>query len=178
MTKSLICLFSLIVLAGCSTPTSRNMPELTKMEPRISVITLGVADLQRSYEFYKNGLGFPTKMTPDGGIILFTTSSGSALMLYSYDKLAVDATFKTQQNENKREGFPGFTLGHCVRSRQEVDAVLAQAQKAGGKIVKPAATTSWGGYSGYFQDPDGYSWEVLYSDNLKFRADGSVIVEQ
>lgn len=146
------------------------------MEPRISVVTLGVADLQRSYDFYKNGLGFPTRMTPEGGIVLFATSSGTRLMLYPYAKLAADAAFKSPGGQRNAE-FPGFTFGHCVRSRKEVDAVLAQAVKAGGTLAKAPTEASWGGYSGYFRDPDGYSWEVLYSSQLKFNADGSVVVD-
>jgi catechol 2,3-dioxygenase-like lactoylglutathione lyase family enzyme len=147
------------------------------MEPRISVITLGVSDLERSYHFYKDGLGFPTKMSPDGGIVLFGTTTGTRLMLYPYSKLARDAEFKGSSNAISAATFPGFTLGHCVRSKDEVDAVLAQAEKAGAVISKKPVTASWGGYSGYFRDPDGYSWEVLYSDKLKFKRDGSVVVD-
>jgi hypothetical protein len=147
------------------------------MEPRISVITLGVSDLQKSFRFYKEGLGFPTKMTPEGGIVLFATS-GTRLFLYSREKLAEDVGLKVSQNENKQELFPGFTFGHCVRKREEVEAILSQAEKAGGRIVKGGRDTAWGGYSGYFADPDGYLWEVAYSDQWKFNADGSVAVEE
>ena len=146
------------------------------MEPRISVITLGVSDLSRSYTFYKDGLGFPTKMTPEGGIVLFATS-GARLFLYPYGKLAEDFGLKLSPSESRKETFAGFTFGHCTRKRQDVDAILSQAKKAGGKIVKPAKTTSWGGYSGYFADPDGYLWEVAYAEQWKFNPDGSVVVE-
>ena len=162
--------------AGCSelqTKSEKGEP----MEPRISSVTLGVADMQRSFHFYKDGLGFPTKMTPDGGIVLFATK-GTALMLYPYEKLAKDTGLKASTQENNREFFPGFTFGHCVRNKAEVDAVLSQAEKAGGRIAVPAQDKSWGGYSGYFADPDGYLWEVLYSDQLKFHCDGSLIIEE
>lgn len=159
---------------GCSELKTAKEKEAA-MEPRISSVTLGVADLQRSFHFYKDGLGFPTKTTPDGGIVLFATK-GTALMLYPYEKLAPDTGLKVSSKENNAENFPGFTFGHCVREKEEVDAILTQAEKAGGRIVKPAQKTSWGGYSGYFADPDGFLWEVLYSDQLKFNPDGSVKV--
>ena len=113
-----------LILTGCMThpKTGDSM-----MEPRISVITIGVSDLQRSYHFYKDGLGFPTKMSPDGGIVLFATSTGSGLMLYPYAKLAQDAAFKGSGNAIPAGTFPGFTFGHCVRHKAEVDAVLAQS---------------------------------------------------
>lgn len=173
-------LFSALVLVlgciGCSEFKTNNGRK-SLMEPRISVITLGVSDLQRSFLFYKEGLGFPTKMTPEGGIVLFATS-GTRLMLYPYEKLAEDTGLKVSQNENDKEKFPGFTFGRCVRKKEDVDAILSQAEKAGGKIVKAAKDTSWGGYSGYFADPDGYLWEVAYSEQWKFNSDGSVAVEE
>lgn len=146
------------------------------MEPRISVITLGVADLHRSFRFYKDGLGFPTKMTPDGGIVLFATT-GTRMFLYSYAELAKDAGMSPALPQDASRRFTGITFGHCVRRRELVDAVLKQAEDAGGRIVKPAKEASWGGYSGYFADPDGYLWEVAYSVHWKFNADGSVVVE-
>lgn len=167
--------FILLLFTGCST-ASRRPPELVQMEPRISVITLGVSDLLHSYGFYKFGLGFPTKMTPNGGIILFDVSTGTHLMLYPRENLAADSGFPNPKDAAAGGKFPGFTLGHCVRSKEEVDAVLAQAQQAGATLCKPPVQTAWGGYAGYFQDPDGYCWEVLYSDKLKFRPDGSVII--
>ena len=147
------------------------------MEPRISVVTLGVADLQRSFHFYRDGLGFPTKMTPDGSIVLFATS-GTRLFIYPYEKLAEDAGWKVSPNERPRDKFAGITFGHCVRKKEDVDVILKLAEKSGGKIVKNAGEKSWGGYSGYFADPDGYLWEVAYSDQWKFNADGSVKVQE
>jgi uncharacterized protein len=175
MLKPIVVLCVALGLAGCA--LSRPKTQDSKMKPRINVITLGVSDIRRSYHFYKDGLGFPTKMSPDGGIVLFATTPGTRLMLYPYSKLAQDAEFKDSGKVIPAGIFPGFTLGHCVRQKRQVDAVLAQAQKAGGVIAKQPMETSWGGYSGYFRDPDGYSWEVLYSDKLKFQSDGSVLVD-
>jgi len=157
-------------------PQLNNKKETT-MEPRISVITLGVSDLEKSFAFYKKGLGFPTKMTPDGGIVVFATS-GTRLTLYPYKKLAEDAEQTAPTIEKERNKFPGFTLGHCARKKEDVDAILLQAEKAGGKIVKSARDVFWGGYSGYFSDPDGYLWEVAYSDQWKFNPDGSIVMEE
>ena len=169
--------FSAITLAfycnGCCGSKANN-DKVTTMEPRISVVTLGVSDLQRSYIFYKEGLGFPTKMTPEGGIVLFATS-GTRLFLYPYDKLAEDTGMKVSPGE--REKFHGFTFGHCTRKKEDVDKILARAAKAIGRIVKNAKEASWGGYSGYFADPDGYLWEAAYSDQWKFNPDGSVAVK-
>ncbi len=150
--------------------------KVAAMEPRISVVTLGVADLDRAYRFYKEGLGFPTKMTPDGGIVLFATS-GTRMFLFPYAKLAEDVGLAATPPAGAGRRFTGITFGHCVRKKELVDQVLAQAEAAGGRIVKPAKTTSWGGYSGYFSDPDGYLWEVAYSDQWAFNADGSVKVD-
>jgi uncharacterized protein len=127
------------------------------MDPRMNVITLGVESLERSCAFYRDGLGFPTTFTPEQGIIFFKTA-GTCLALYPFDKLAEDVNRAFQNQPHPK--FPGITLAHCVRTREEVDAVLALAQKAGAIIQKPAQDTFWGGYSGYFSDPDGYLWEV------------------
>ncbi len=127
------------------------------MEPRISIITIGVADLARSVEFYRDGLGLPLR-EGGGDAIAFFETKGTWLALFPRDALAEDATISAVGS-----GFPGFTLAHNVRSREEVDALLAQAIAAGAKKVKPAAETSWGGYSGYFSDPDGFLWEVAWN---------------
>lgn len=139
------------------------------MEPRVSIITLGVADLDRSYRFYKEGLGLPTTMSPESGIIFFQTR-GVTLALYPYQDLALDIGPGWNEPRSK---FSGITLAHNVRQRSEVDEVLATAVAAGAHIVKPAADTSWGGYSGYFTDPDGYLWEVAYGAS-SFNDDGSL----
>jgi uncharacterized protein len=143
------------------------------MEPRISIITLGVSDLVRSYRFYHEGLGLPTSRTPESGIIFFQTG-GVCLALYPLDKLAEDVS---PDRSPERGLFSGITLAHNTKSRDEVDAVLSLAERAGGKIEKPARDVFWGGYSGYFSDPDGYLWEVAYADAWKFNADGSLVIE-
>ena len=142
------------------------------MEPRISTITLGVSDLGRSCEFYKK-LGLPTEMTPDAGIVLFMTT-GTRLSLYPYDKLGEDVGVEVSMEDMGKSMFAGITLAHTVRSKGEVEELLQLAEKAGGKIVKKAQDVFWGGYSGYFSDPDGYLWEVNYSDAFKFGEDGSI----
>ena len=143
------------------------------MEPRLSIITLGVSDLHRSYKFYHEGLGFPTTGTPESGIIFFQTN-GVCLALYPIDKLAEDIS---PIKSSEKKGFSGITIAHNARSESEVDEILAQAKSAGAKIEKSAQKVFWGGYSGYFSDPDGHLWEVAYSDSWKFNSDGSLVIE-
>ncbi len=144
---------------------------LTGMEPRISLICLGVADLERSYHFYKDGLGLPTTRQPQEGIIFFQLA-GTILELFPYEELAADVG---PDWNVERAKFSGITLAHNVRSRHEVDVLLIQAQEAGAHIVKPANHTPWGGYSGYFTDPDGYLWEVAWGA-FDFNDDGSLCI--
>ena len=141
------------------------------MEPRISLVTLGVGDLERSYRFYKEGLGFPTTRRPADGIVFFQTS-GTSLALFPYSDLADDIG---PAWDVPRSRFSGITLAHNVRERHEVDALLAQAEAAGGRIVKPGSEAEWGGYTGYFTDPDGYLWEVAWGA-FEFNEDGSLHV--
>ena len=139
------------------------------MEPRISIVTLGVKDLARSHEFYHRGLGFPTSKSPEEGIVFFKTS-GTCLALYPRDKLAEDVG---PEFEHSAATFSGVTLAHNVREKEQVAQLLDQAQKAGAKIVKPAQDTFWGGHSGYFTDPDGHLWEVAWGA-FDFNDDGSL----
>jgi uncharacterized protein len=162
-----------LALEGLSGVHGFQVGEETHAEPRISIVTLGVADLHRSYTFYHFGLGFPTTRSPDSGIIFFQTQ-GTCLALYPVDDLAGDIR---PDFPSSRSQFPGITLAHNTRSKGEVDAVLALATRAGGKIEKPAQVASWGGYSGYFSDPDGYLWEVAYSDSWRFNPDGSLVIK-
>lgn len=141
------------------------------MEPRISLITLGVKDLETSLRFYRDGLGLPTSWSVDKGVIFFQTN-GVALALYPYESLAEDVA---PEFVVERSRFAGITLAHNVRTRGEVDALLARAEQAGAKIEKPAQNASWGGYSGYFSDPDGYLWEVAWGA-FEFREDGSLAI--
>ena len=125
------------------------------MNPHVSVITLGVRDLKRAKQFYAEGLGWPIQQE-DYNWVCFTLGNGSsALALYPWDALADDAGVAAEGG-----GFRGITLSYIVRSEERVDVVLAEAQRAGGKIVKPAQRTSWSGYSGYFADPKDFLWEV------------------
>ena len=126
------------------------------MKPRISMVTLGVNDLQKSVEFYNEGLGFPKiDSSPE---VAFFSLNGSWLGLYSREALAEDAMVSSDG-----DGFNGFTLAHNVDSEAEVDQVIEQALSAGATLAKPAQKVFWGGYSGYFKDPDGYLWEVAHN---------------
>ena len=123
------------------------------MQPRISMITLGVRDLAASVAFYEQGLGFPRMASPPE--VAFFTLNGSWLGLYGREALAEDATVSAEGH-----GFESFTLAHNVATEAEVDAVMRQAVAAGATLVKPPQKVFWGGYSGYFKDPDGHLWEV------------------
>ncbi len=126
------------------------------MKPRISMITLGVMDLEASIQFYKDGLGFPKMDSPPE--VAFFTLNGSWLGLYGREALAADAEVPAEGS-----GFSGFALAHNVSSEVEVDQLLQQALSAGATLARPAQKTSWGGYSGYFKDPDGYLWEEAHN---------------
>ncbi len=126
------------------------------MKPRISMITLGVDDLGQSIAFYEKGLGFPRMESPPE--VAFFTLNGTWLGLYRREALAEDAQVSAQG-----DGFKGCALAHNVASEQEVDDVIDQAIAAGAKLVKKPQTVFWGGYSGYFADPDGHLWEVAYN---------------
>ena len=125
------------------------------MKPHVAVITLGVRDLKRARAFYADGLGWPVQQEDVNWVCFLLGAGESALALYPWDELAADATVSSDG-----DGFRGVTLAHNVRSRDRVAEVLAEAERAGGTIVKPAQPTAWGGYGGYFADPEGYLWEV------------------
>ena len=127
-----------------------------EVKPRISMITLGVADLQISVEFYENGLKFP-KMETSPDIAMFNLN-GTWLSLYKRESLAEDASVSPKGN-----GFPGFTLSHNLKSEVEVDQAIKDIIEVGGVLVKAPEKAFWGGYSGYFKDPDGYLWEIAYN---------------
>jgi catechol 2,3-dioxygenase-like lactoylglutathione lyase family enzyme len=126
------------------------------MKPRISMITLGVRDLEASVRFYESGLGLPRMESPPE--VAFFTLNGSWLALYGREALAEDAGISAQGS-----GFAGISIAHNVESEAAVDAVMEQAIAAGARRVKPAQKTTWGGYAGYFADPDGYLWEIAYN---------------
>jgi hypothetical protein len=133
------------------------------MKPRVTVITLGVDDLERSLRFYRDDLGFKTegivgKDFEQGAVAFFDLQAGLKLAIWPRKSLAHDSGLAL--------GAPSATelsLGHNVSSRTEVDAVMEQARNAGAVIVKPAQETFWGGYAGYFQDPDQHLWEVVWN---------------
>lgn len=131
------------------------------MKPHITIITLGVEDLRRAIEFYHNGLGFPLLDEGDSESIAFFKLDSIILGLYPRDKLAEDITISLEGT-----GFQGFTLAHNVGSPEEVDKTLAEAVAVGAVLVKPGQKVFWGGYSGYFKDPDGFYWEVAHNPFL------------
>jgi uncharacterized protein len=136
------------------------------VEQRVSVVTLGVRDLGRARAFYE-ALGWKTGAEPDDDVVFFQ-SGGMIVSLWGRDQLAVDSGVQDGG------GWGGITLAHNVRSPAEVDAVLAQADAAGGTIRRPAAKTFWGGYSGVFTDPDGHSWEIAHNPHWTLGRDGSI----
>lgn len=133
------------------------------MKPRITVITLGVDDLERSLVFYRDGLGLPTQGIfgtefDYGAVAFFDLHAGLKLAIWPRKSVAHDTGIASGQPSATE-----FTIGHNVVSKDEVDAVMEQARKAGALIVKPAQPTFWGGYAGYFQDPDQHVWEVVWN---------------
>ncbi len=133
------------------------------MRPRISLITICVDDLERSHRFYRDGLGLKTEGIIGtefeyGAVVFFDLQGGLKLALWPRESLAHDTGLPLG-----RPSATEFTIGHNVSSKAEVDAVMEQARKAGAVIVKPAQDAFWGGYSGYFQDPDGHLWEVAWN---------------
>lgn len=129
------------------------------MEPRISFITLGVADLERATRFYEECLRLPRLKTPPS--VTFFELGKTWLALWSRESLAADAGFSSQGS-----GFTGFSLAHNVRSPAEVDALLAHVSTFGAKVVRLGHPTDWGGYTGYFTDLDGFLWEVAYNPDF------------
>jgi catechol 2,3-dioxygenase-like lactoylglutathione lyase family enzyme len=137
------------------------------MKPRITVITIGVDDLKKSLTFYRDGLGLKTdgiigEEFEFGAVVFFDLQNGVKLALWPRKSISHDSGLPLQKPSATE-----FTLGHNVNSRKEVDKTMAQAKKAGAKITKPAQKTFWGGYAGYFQDPDGHLWEIAWNPDWK-----------
>lgn len=135
----------------------------TALTPNITLLTLGVDDLERSLAFYRDGLGFETKgiigtEVENGAVAFFQLRSGLKLALWPRRSLSADTGLPMQPPSALE-----FSIGHNVSSQQEVDAVMRQAEQAGARIVKPAQPTFYGGYAGYFQDLDGHLWEVAFN---------------
>jgi len=138
------------------------------MKPRITVITIGVDNLEKSVAFYRDGLSLPTQGIigtefEHGAVAFFDLQAGVRLAVWPRASIAHDTGMPPGPPSATE-----FTLGHNVTSKEEVDTVMAQAQKAGARLVKPAQETFWGGYAGYFQDPDGHLWEIVWNPQLEF----------
>ena len=136
------------------------------MEQRITIVTLGVDDLERSLAFYREGLGLPSQGIVGqefeyGAVAFFELRGGVRLALFPRSSIARDADVPLGPPSATE-----LTIAHNVRSTGEVDALMAQAERAGARIVKPAGTTFWGGYAGYFADPDGHLWEIAFNPNM------------
>ena len=136
------------------------------MEQRLSLVTLGVDDLARARAFYE-ALGWTSGTAPDDDVVFFQ-SGGMVVALWGRERLAEDSV--TEDGG----GWGGITLAHNVRSPEEVDAVLADAERAGATVARPGAPTFWGGYSGVFHDPEGHAWEVAHNPYWSLGPDGSI----
>lgn len=137
-----------------------------RMQPRITVLTIGVDDLERSLTFYRDGLGLPTEGIigeefEHGAVAFFDLQASVKLALWPRKSIAHDTGLPMSAASATE-----FSIGHNVGSKAEVDAVMEQARRAGATLTKPAQDTFWGGYAGYFQDPDGHLWEVVWNPQL------------
>ena len=136
------------------------------MKPRITVITIGVDDLETSLKFYRDGLGLPTEGIigtefEHGAVVFIDLQNGLKLALFPRDSIAHGAGIEKSPRSPTE-----FTLGHNLSSTEEVDAVMEQAASAGATVIRPARKTFFGGYAGQFQDPDGHIWEVIYNPDI------------
>ena len=139
------------------------------MKPRITVLTIGVNDLEKSLKFYRDGLGLKTdgiigKEFEYGAVVFIDLENGMKLALWPRKSLAREAGIKEMPASATE-----LSIGHNVNSKKGVDVVMAQAKKADAKIIKPAQKTFWGGYAGYFADPDGHLWEVVWNPQMKIK---------
>ena len=141
------------------------------MEPRISLVTLGVEDLARARRFYEEGLGWPAAPMSNEAIVFFQ-AGGLIVSLYGLESLAGDANLKMVKDEG---AFGGIALSHNLPKREDVDRLLEVARRgAGAEVLKPAQDTFWGGYAGCFTDPDGHVWEIAWNPHFPLAEDGSV----
>lgn len=140
------------------------------MEQRVSLITLGVRDLARARAFYEQGLGWRPANDRHEGVVFYQLG-GMGLVLWGPEALAEDARVPAEG-----AGFRGVALAHNVRSREEVDAVLAEAVAAGATLTKPGTEAPWGGYTGYFADPDGHLWEVAWNPGFPLDDEGRLTI--
>lgn len=138
------------------------------MEPRVSLVTLGVADIKAARKFYEEGLGWPISAASNDSVV-FIKTAGAVIGLYPRALLAEDAKVDATGS-----GFRGITLAHNVRTKPEVALALKTAQAAGGKIMKQAQDVFWGGHSGYFSDIDGHLWEVAWNPHFPLNEQGDI----
>ena len=141
------------------------------MKPRVTILTVGVDDLEKALRFYRDGLGLPTqgivgREFEHGAVAFFDLHSGLKLAIWPRNDIAYDAKIPKGAKSAAE-----FTIGHNVNSKGEVDAVMEQARKVGATITKAAQDTFWGGYAGYFQDPDGHLWEIAWNPQMKIEED-------
>jgi len=146
------------------------------MDQRMTMVTLGVRDLARARAFYEQGLGWTQSGGVEGNVAFYQLAGGMLLGLWGRDELAKDAQLALAQL-TPGKNFGGLALAYNTRSGAEVDAVLEEAEAAGGAILKPGEKTEWGGYAGYFADPDGHPWEVAHNPFWTLREDGTVSLE-
>lgn len=145
---------------------------------RINLICLGVADLARSRAFYRDGLGFATSSDEERPEIVFFDNGGTKLELFQRDELAKDISASDPPAlADTQAVFTGITLAYNAKTKGEVDEIFAKIERIGGQIAKAPELVSWGGYSGYFRDPDGYYWEVAYADSWEFDANDMLVIE-
>jgi|SRR5580704_5581876 catechol 2,3-dioxygenase-like lactoylglutathione lyase family enzyme len=138
----------------------------------LTIVTLGVGDLARAIQFYE-ALGFERKARGGGGEIAFFAAGGIVLALYPWERLADDAEIPAKPRPT---AFRGSTQAWNCSSRAVVDAMLARTMSAGGRLLKPPQSVFWGGYSGYFADPDGHVWEIAHNPFFQLSADGRIIL--
>ena len=141
------------------------------MDQRLSVITLGVHDIARARKFYEEGLGWHRDAGEDD--VAFYQTGSFVTALYEWPKLAVDAGVPSESS-----GFRGVALGYCTRSQSEVDDLLARAEASGARILVKARNTFWGGYDGYFADPDGHIWEIAWNPGWYLSTDGETRLQK
>jgi catechol 2,3-dioxygenase-like lactoylglutathione lyase family enzyme len=139
------------------------------MEPRVTLITLTTRDLERAVRFYRDGLGWPLSEHSVAGDVAFFQAGGMVVGIYGLESQLADA-----QIAEAGTGFGGIVLAHNVRSATEVDAVLREAVAAGARLLRAGYTAPWGGYIGYFADPDGHTWEVAWNPGWPLAEDGSL----
>ena len=155
-----------------------NTPASNPRLNRINLIALGVAELVRSRAFYRDGLGFETPNNEDDPEVVFFDNAGTKLELFQREALAKDINADVPPPlVDARASFTGITLAYNAKTKDEVDAIFAKIEKIGGTIAKAPEFVFWGGYSGYFRDPDGYYWEVAYADSWRFDGNDMLVIE-